>query len=176
MKKLIWRSLSVLTVGGVVLASGRALAASHCPSGKEALELMKGLAGEWQGTMPEKSDAPPLTVTYRVTSAGSAVMETLFPGSDHEMVTMYYLDGDKLVLTHYCAMANQPHMALQKSSTPQELVFDFTGGSNVNPRKDSHMHSARIHLINADTLAAEWTPYKEGKPSDVTKFQLTRKK
>ena len=52
--------------------------------------------------------------TYRVTAAGSAVMEVLFPGTDHEMVTVYHQDGDDLILTHYCAAGNQPRMKCRR--------------------------------------------------------------
>ncbi len=175
-KTLAWRLLSASVIGLVCLAALDAAAGPRCPSGKEALEIMKGLAGEWQGTVAEQGEGPGVTVVYRVTSAGSAVQETIFPGTDHEMVTMYYLDEGKLVLTHYCAMANQPRMALQQTSTPQDLVFEFVGGSNINPRKDAHMHGARIRLESADTITGQWTAYKEGKPAEVTRFQLSRKK
>jgi len=176
MKTFTWCWLSVLAIGSLCLAAPGAADGSQSPSGKEALEIMKGLAGEWQGGASEPGKGPGVTVVYRVTSAGTAVLETLFPGSDHEMVTVYYLDGGRLVLTHYCAMGNQPRMVLQKNSTPQDLVFEFVGGSNVNPRKDTHMHAARIRLESADTIAAEWTGYNGGKPAEVSKFQLTRKK
>lgn len=175
MKAFLQCSGFALIVECIGMAAFGAAAGSQCPSGNEALEIMKGLAGEWQGTVSEQGK-PGVTVVYRVTSAGHAVLETLFPGTDHEMVTVYYLDDGKLVLTHYCAMANQPRMALQKDSTPQDLIFEFVGGANINPRKDSHMHAARIHLENADAIIAEWTGYKDGKPTDVKKLQLARKR
>src|SRR5207249_3172213 len=76
---------------------------------KAAFEKMKGLAGTWvaSGNDAEMKDAQ---VVYRVTAGGSAVMETIMPGTDHEMVSLCTLDGDKIVLTHYCVLGNQPHM------------------------------------------------------------------
>jgi hypothetical protein len=174
MKTIAWHWLLVLVAGCVGVTALDAASSSPCPSGKEALEIMKGLAGEWQGKGSEQGRELGIRVYYRVTSGGSAVLETLFPGTDHEMVTMYYLDGGKLMLTHYCAMGNQPRMALQKNSTAQDLMFDFIGGSNINPRKDTHMHAARILLQNPDAITGEWMAYKDGKPADVTKFALTR--
>jgi hypothetical protein len=38
-------------------------------------------------------DGSPASVVYKVTSAGKTVMETLGPGTDHEMVSMYHMDG-----------------------------------------------------------------------------------
>jgi hypothetical protein len=45
----------------------------------------------------------PVRVEYRVTGAGSAVVETLFPGTPHEMVTVYHARKGVLCMTHYCA-------------------------------------------------------------------------
>ncbi len=166
----------ILVLGCVGFCCLGVRAASPSISGKDAFAALKGLTGEWHGNINEKGKGPEVTVVYRVTAAGSAVLETLFPGSDHEMVTVYHLDGGKLVLTHYCAMGNQPHMALDKRSTAEDLVFDFAGGSNVNPRKDLHMHSARIHIESPDALMGEWTAFKDGKEAEVTRFFLARQK
>ena len=142
---------------------------------KAAFEKLKTLAGEWRGTEGEKDKGQELTVLYKITSSGSVVMETLFPGGDHEMVTLYHMDGDKLVLTHYCALANQPTMALTDKSSPDELVFDFASGSNMNSKKDMHMHAMRMRFEGKDTLATEWDLFRDGKKVDSKKFFLTRK-
>ena len=102
------------------------------------------------------------TVTYRVASGGSVVEETLFPGTPHEMISMYHLVDGELVLTHYCAMANQPRMRLdRKASTPDRLVFAFDGGTNFDPAKDTHVHSGvlewkgeTLHSTGRSTRAA----------------------
>ena len=145
-------------------------------SGTEAFECLKRLAGQWQGTAAEPGALPSVTVIYRVTSANSVVLESLFPDTDHEMLTVYHLDKGKLVMTHYCAMGNQPHMKLASSSTVSDLHFQFAGGSNLNPSKDAHMHSAHIHLRDADHITGEWQGYKDGRPSDAVKFDLVRSK
>src|SRR5262245_10645743 len=82
-----------------VLLGVTALAADG-PGGdpKAAFTRLKALAGEWNCAAHEPGHGgdKPLKINYRVTANGSAVMETLFPGTDHEMVTMYHLDGDDL--------------------------------------------------------------------------------
>ena len=90
-------------------------------------------------------DGPKAAVEYRLTAGGNVVMEVLFPGSSHEMISMYYLDRGKLVAKHYCSMGNQPEMALdEEGSTSGELRFDFTGGTNLDAGKDAHIHGGRI--------------------------------
>jgi hypothetical protein len=163
----------------LVLASAAALAsaadsAAGALSARQALDRLKALAGEWQGTMMTK-DGPPAAVRYEVVSGGHTVMERLFPGTDHEMISMYHLDGDRLVLTHFCAMGNQPRMQLERG-TAQELTFTFAGGSNLDPQKDPHIHGGRLALPDADQLQAEWFVYTAGKQTATHKIFLTRKR
>jgi hypothetical protein len=107
-------------------------------------------------------------------SAGrNVVMEVLFPGSSHEMISMYYLDGGKLVAKHYCSMGNQPEMALdEEGSTSGELRFDFTGGTNLDAGKDAHIHGGRIGLKGPDRLENEWNFFEGGKKVDTNRFYL----
>ena len=104
------------------------------------------------------------------------MVETLFPESEHEMVTVYHQDGDDLVLTHYCAMGNQPRMRCAPGGEPNKFVFKFHGGTNLNPDKDFFMHDAVITMPDNDKLVSEWTHYQNGKPSGTAKIELSRKK
>ena len=154
----------------------RAQSAPSPPDAKAAFEQLKQLAGEWQGTAMTK-DGPPAQVRYEIVSNKSAVMETLFPGTDHEMRSVYFIDGGTLVMTHYCAMGNQPHMKLEASaSKPTELVFDFTGGTNMDPAKDTHIHSGKITLLDGDHVEAVWTVYQGTQQTGANRLFLTRKK
>src|SRR5512138_2195799 len=125
-------------------ADAAAAARPAAPSAKAALERLKALAGAWEGKAGHGDQLGPASVRWETISAGTAVMETLFPGTPHEMRSIYFLDGGELVLTHYCEMGNQPRMRLSPASTETELVFDFAGGSNLDPTKDVHIHSGRI--------------------------------
>jgi hypothetical protein len=144
--------------------------------GAAAFARLAALAGEWHGTIPGSAPAAPLTVTYRVTAAGSVVMETIMPGTPHEMVTMYHLDKGTLMLTHYCAAGNQPRMVLDAASTPRDLRFDFAGGSNLDPQRDGHMHAVRIVLRDDDHIESTWQSWAEGKPAGSKAFALERKR
>ncbi len=142
---------------------------------RAAFEKLKGLAGDWEGDAGDKSSTMKGLVLYKVIGGGSAVVETLFPGTPHEMLTVYHLDGKKLMLTHYCAAGNQPRMTLTRKSTPQQLDFDFSGGTNLKASKDPHMHALRIRFEDKDRIAAEWDYHENGKLKDCKKFVLARK-
>ncbi len=120
-----------------------------------AMGRLRSLEGEWidvDGAMGMKDK---VAVTYHVTGAGTAVVETLFAGQPHEMTSVYHRDGNDLVLTHYCAAGNQPHMRA-KTFNGNVLALDFDGGTNLDPAKDAHIHSARIEFVSPDELYEEW--------------------
>ncbi len=159
-----------------VLVFGVSLGAAFAGDGlrpQAALERLKSLAGRWEGHIGT-ADGPAGAVEYRVTAGGNTVMEILFPGDEHEMVSMYYIDGAELVAKHYCAMGNQPEMKLDEaSSTENELHFVFTGGTNLDPATDPHVHGGTI-VIKGDRLENVWDVFAMGKKGDPNRFFLTR--
>lgn len=143
-----------------------------------AFQRVAALAGDWSGTAYEGSGTDkvtPAAATYRLTSGGSAVVETLFPGTPHEMVTVYHMDGPDLLLTHYCAAGNQPTLKAAPMTGGATIRFDFVRGSNMKST-DMHMHSAVHTFADADHLRSEWTSWNEGKPAGTVRFEFTRKK
>jgi hypothetical protein len=172
-----WR---MTTLTALVLSAGAGLAvpsppaSSGTPSGA-ALERLKALAGDWvaaeDGEMAKKGD---LVARYAVTAGGTAVVETVLPGASHEMVTLYHADGPDLVLTHYCVEGNQPRMRA-KDVQGSRLDFTFDGGTNIDPARDRHMHSASLAFLGADEIRTEWTELAEGKPVLVVKSHLVRR-
>ncbi len=178
--------MMVLTVGVLaraVVAAGDDKAAAGVDA-KTAFAKIKTLVGEWKSEISgehkrkesghhEKEEA---VVTYRLTGAGSALIETQFPGTGHEMVTVYHLDGDDLRMTHYCAIGNQPRLKLDRAkSAPDHLIFLFDGGSNLDPQKDMHIHGLEITFEKDGHVKSAWEGFSDGKSAGVTAFAMTRK-
>jgi hypothetical protein len=176
MKRFVAMIVSLLCLGlaGVIIA-GTAEMKETQYSGSKEFERMKTLAGAWEGLSMMGKEEQKVRVEYRLTGGGSAIVETISPNTPHEMVTVYYDDNGKLTMTHYCALRNQPRMGI-KSSGGKELAFDFTGGSNIDPKKDAHMHSLTIIFEDNDHITQKWTLFEEGKEKGVTTFSLTRVK
>ena len=105
------------------------------PAASAELARVKALAGRWIGTSsgPESEDQP-VTAEYRVTSGGSAVVETLFAGTDHEMVSVYHDRSGRLTVTHYCMLGNQPEFALA-GGAPNRLELSLAPSSDLNGRR-----------------------------------------
>lgn len=140
---------------------------------------IKSLEGEWSGRAAHgESEVSRVDVNYHITAGGSAVVETLFPNTEHEMVTVYHLDGDNLVLTHYCVMGNQPHMAATPYSAPTNgplvIGFNCSGVSNSASEGDMHMHSAEITFLDKDHIETKWRMFKDEKQINEATFDLVR--
>jgi len=155
-----------------VLACGIAIAA---PPKNEAFERFKALAGDWvaaeDGEMVKKGQ---LVAQYRLTGSGTAVVEDVFPGTPHVMTTVYHLDGDDLVLTHYCMEGNQPRMRA-KATSSSKVAFAYDGGTNIDPKRDRHMHQATFEFLGKDEITSDWSEFAEGKPVMNAKMHLVRK-
>jgi len=139
-------------------------------------QQMKQLVGTWNGIKsPEGKDQKPepVTIEIKLTSAGSAIEETLMPGQPHEMVDMYTDENGKLAMTHYCAMGNQPHLVL-KQAGPQRITLEMGATSGIDATKDVHMHALTLEFPDANHLTETWTSYANGKPGEAAVFTLVR--
>src|SRR5438552_16771043 len=89
---------------------------------QKAFEKLKTLAGTWEGTYMGMSG----NVTIRVTSTGNAILhEMIASGRPDDPITMIYVDGDRLLLTHFCDSGNRPRMQGKLSPDGNTVTFDF---------------------------------------------------
>ncbi len=156
----------VVGMGAVSVGAGE-----HHPvatKGSAELERVKTLAGKWQGTS-KTGDGPsePAIIEYKVTSGGSAVVETLFAGTPNEMVSVYHDHNGKLAMTHYCMLHNQPQLDLVNADAHQ-LSFSLGKESDIDGAHDQHMHALSLNWKDPNHFTQVWTCYKDGKPSAAT--------
>ena len=167
-------------VGVMVLAAAAGLSAAVLADDmampkmtpNAGFDEMKSLAGNWDG---KTADGKDVKATYQLVSAGSVVMETLDPPDHGTMITMYRVEGGKLVMDHYCAMNNVPHMKAMRSADGKTITFEFTGASNLASLKDMHMHGLKLTFKDSDHLTHEWSLHSGDKVQPVV-FELTREK
>ena len=129
---------------------------------QKSFDKLKTLAGAWEGTMGGKS----FLVSLRVTSMGSALMhEMTGGGGPQDPITMFHLDGDRLILNHYCDAGNQPRMVGTTSPDGKTITFNFIDATNLRPAQGGHMQSAVFAFIDADHHTETWTfAMADGKP------------
>ena len=127
-------------------------------------EKMKKLVGTWVQADEDGKPTDTVVSVIRLTAGGSAIHETLFPGQPQEMISVYTVEGDDLVLTHYCMLGNQPRLKADPKSAANQLKFDFAGGANLDPKKDKHMHAATVTIVDADHLQLDGIAWENGAP------------
>jgi hypothetical protein len=176
------RTITICTLAlatAAFAASVSSAAEAHAAKAKPAIfEKFKALNGVWEmeGGHDEHGGMPNGSVTYKITAGGSAVLETVFAGSEHEMVTLYYVEGDGMALTHYCMLGNRPHMRAIPSTDPLKITFRCPEGEDRALEAEQHMHQATFTFIDADHLKSEWVLYKDGKPEATHAATFVRKK
>lgn len=147
----------LLSLGTVSLAEEVALSPA-----KQTFEKLKASAGEWIGKSTKGWED---TSTVKVVAGGSVVVEESFGAHPNEtMYTMYHMDGERLLLTHYCVAQNQPRLvASEFSANGDTVTFTFLDGTGMASRDVGHMDKCRIVFIDNDHNATKWTWYQEGK-------------
>jgi hypothetical protein len=134
---------------------------------------MKALAGDWTGTVETNGKSEPASINYKVTSMGSAVVETLFPGKSEEMVSVYHDDENgKLSMTHYCAIGNQPQLDLKKSDG-KNIFLDLSPKSK-KLKSTQHMHALNLDLSKSGELVQNWTCFEGGKKNHNTTISVKK--
>ena len=172
----------VLAIPGLSAAQSKASVAPDkvIYDAASAMEFFKSLTGEWQSAAAghEHGSAPAAngtSRTFRTKANGSAVVETIGAGTKNEMETILHMDGDKLLLTHYCALQNAPVLRFEKSSKPGEIKFVFEGGTNFDPKIDAHFHEGTFQVKDKDTIEQKTTVFTNGKGSPESHSVLKRK-
>jgi hypothetical protein len=150
----------------LVLAASAAFAAS---AAQTSFNQLKSLAGTWEWKAP---DGKTVEVDYRVTSGGSALMSEIKGPED--MITMFHLDNDRLLMTHYCGAGNQPRMQATTSPDGKTITFDFVDGTNLASPETGHMHRMVLSMLDANHHTEEWTYSDHGKETKEV-FDLRRK-
>ncbi len=160
MPRGIYRTLYVF----IVLFFSISAQAADAPD--TSLSPLKFLVGEWKGT---DADGKAYQTTYALSSGGTSLTETLTPPDSPPMTTMYYSDGDHLMLTHYCSLNNQPRMrAGAIKDGDRNVTFTFMDATNLRNPTDVHMRQLVIEVRDHDHFAQTWTLSKAGK--DVPKI------
>jgi hypothetical protein len=141
-------------------------------------DRLKALAGTWQGTVTTDPLIPAMTgevvtTTVKVTSSGNAVMHqmTRAQAADNPL-TIFYLEGDRLFLTHYCDSGNRVRMEGALSADSNTVTFEFV--DLIGPTQHGHMNRAVFSLLDAERHVEEWTYVLPNGASVKARGQLHR--
>jgi hypothetical protein len=152
----------------LIFASTSLLAQSDA---QKVLDRFKAMAGAWEGKSPAGEANE---VAYQRMADGTAVMGEIHNGSG-DMTSMFYVDGGRLLMTHFCPSGNQPRMTATISPDLKMVSFDFLDATNLSAPTAGHMHRAVYLFSDDDHYSEEWTWKQEGKEAKFL-YEMQRKK
>ena len=169
-----WQQISLVLFSPVFLAAAAGAVHKVAATGaySVAFEELTQLVGTWKATDTEK----PLHFRYHLTGGASALVETVYGNdlSDTSMSTVYHLDGEDLMLTHYCGAGNQPRMKAVSYDPERRLVrFDFLDVTNLASDGDYYTREVEIQIEDEDRLRVRFSGLEDGVEFPV-EFRLVR--
>jgi hypothetical protein len=137
-----------------------------------AFKQLTSLVGEWEAVQ----QGVPVKETYTLTANGSVLMSETKPADSQPMITMFTVDGDHLIATHYCVAGNQPQMITGAlGDLDKGLTFSLERVTGMKTPDDWHNTGVTLTLDDKDHMTQRWTYLYKGKTGS-TVFHYTRKK
>ena len=161
------KSLSTLLAIITILAA-TAFAASNA---QQSFEQLKSLEGNWEGRMP---NGEAVNVSFKVMGNGSSLVSEI-KGKEN-MISVFHMDKDRLLITHYCSAGNQPRMEATISPDGKTITFNFVDGTNITSQQAGHMRQLVISMPDADHHVEDWIFAANDGKSLERRFDLERQK
>jgi hypothetical protein len=90
------------------------------------------------------------------------VIESRKPANEPTMVTVFHLDGRRLMLTHYCSGGNHPRMTA-RASPGASLEFTTIDVANLRSPAEGHMQGLKIEFKPPHEIVQTWAWREKGK-------------
>lgn len=173
MRKLTILIIILVATAAVVLAQDNPpKAAAGQSDAQKAFEKMKTLAGSWEGTVMNI----PINFTIRSASSGTAILHegNTEKGVPNHEITMFYVEGDRLLATHYCDAGNRSNMEGKMSADGKSVEFNFLDVAGST--KGGLVKRMMFTMIDANKHVVEFTfIMPNGKPVELHgEFQRTK--
>lgn len=140
------------------------------PDAQQSFDQLKSLAGNWEAQVGGKL----VDVSFKVMGNGSSLMSEITTHGE-DMVSVFHMDKDRLLLTHYCGAGNQPRMVASPSPDGKTLTFDFVDGTNILPTQIGYMQRMVLTMSDADHHSERWILKTNDGKEMVENFELHRK-
>ncbi|MGB8065519.1 MAG: hypothetical protein WCF26_26785 [Candidatus Sulfotelmatobacter sp.] len=160
------KPIRLVILAAIALAAATTFAQTDA---QKAFSAVKNLPGTWDG---QTSEGDIVQVNFKTVSRGSAVVSEILGKED--MISLFHLDGRRLLLTHYCAIGNQPHMQASLSPDGKTITFNYVDATNLATPDAGHMQRLVLTVLDENHHTEEWTFVDHGKEHKAI-FDLHRK-
>jgi hypothetical protein len=173
MEELMFKRIVTGIISVCCFLFANAAGAGDENSARTAFDRFKKMEGAWIGKSTKGWEEK---ISYRTIAGESAVAETSFDAHPNEtMLTLFYMDQDRLMLTHYCAARNQPRLVASSFDTDGKgVTFTFLDATNLPSRDKGHMDKAVFRFVDENHMVTRWTWYENGKEQWLEEIQLER--
>ena len=157
----------------IILASSLALTAvddADQVNARTAFAKLQTLVGQWEGKT--ETDRV-IKVSYRLTANNTVLVETWTLGPQRESLTLYHMDGESLIATHYCPVGNQPRLRFKEGGSPSVFTFEFVSATNLLKPEMVHQHRFEIEILQPNSFARSET-YLENGTAETERIVYTR--
>lgn len=168
--KLNWTPYAAIPAAILICSTaGSAPAAAQDARSESAVQLgqVAALAGEWQ-----VQERPSLRIVFEPTAGGSVIIERWMVGQRMHSLTVYHLDGERLVATHYCPQGNQPRLAATAAGSAG-ISFAFVDATDLDP-DESFQHDLSFSWNAGGTVSRAETYWGPDGPEEETVMTLAR--
>ena len=155
------KGLSIIATPILLIMSS--LAAAGQPSAQATFDQLKTLEGNWRSASGKTS------ASYKVIANGSSLVETWTMSPTRQSMTVYTMDGERIIATHYCPQGNAPRLELARTGADGTHFFEFLDGANLRKPGGSHEHAFWVRLDSKGTLIRNETYIENGSTYDPTK-------
>ena len=158
---------SLASIGLLVLGlSGPGVASSASADETTPFEVFQSLKGAWMIRAGDKT--LPFEMTYAVGSNGTIVIEQF-----GQELSVFYRDGDSLVMTHFCNRGNQPRLKLKSGGPPGRYEFDMFDITNLKGASDAHVQKIIYQILDPKHMNLEII-WRKGAGEESEKYVLVK--
>lgn len=143
------------------------------PNAQQTFDEIKSLAGAWEG---KGSDGSAVEVSFKLMGNGSSVVSEINSHKHGDnMVSVFHMDKDRLLITHYCGAGNQPRMQATTSPDGKTITFDFVDGTNILPSQVGYMQKLVVNIADSSHHSEKWILKTTDGKEMTENFELERK-
>jgi hypothetical protein len=118
---------------------------------------MADIVGTWRLENPESESDKAFRLRYHFISRNTALVEVYGDPSQQTTETIFHLNHDELMATHYCGRGNQPRLKAQTGEGDAILSFRFVDITNLTNDDEPHMVAMKYKFISKDRIEKEET-------------------
>ena len=150
-------------IAALVLIPASSIVIAGQPSPQAVFTQLKTLEGDWRSTSGKT------TANYKLIANGSSIVETWTMSPTRQSMTVYTMDGDRILATHYCPQGNAPRLQLSNTGADGTHYFEFLDGANLQGKHGFHEHAFWVRLDSSGNLVRSETYIANGSAYDPTR-------